>query len=163
MVPLGDDFRFADIKEWRNQHENYRKLMDYLNSHREFNVDIRFATLNDYFNSVFNDTKIDSFPTLVGDFFTYADRDDHYWSGYYTSRPFYKRFERILANHLRATEILFSIANLLTENTTINDNDPFEHIKYELTFARQNLALFQHHDAITGTAKDFVVVDYAKR
>ena len=75
------------------QYKNYDKLMEYINSHPELNAEVQFGTLADYFNSVNADSKSLSliekkdsehfFPTLSGDFFTYADRDDHYWSGMY--------------------------------------------------------------------------------
>ena len=92
LIPLGDDFRYDSSKEWDLQYQNYKKIMDYVNSSPDLNAEIQFGTLEDYFSSVRNDVAAggkkveDFFPSLSGDFFTYADRDDHYWSGYFTSR-----------------------------------------------------------------------------
>ncbi|CAG9763918.1 unnamed protein product [Ceutorhynchus assimilis] len=149
LVPLGDDFRYDHATEWDVQYTNYQKLFDYMNSKLDLNVQAQFGTLTDYFEAVKKQKSLDKFPVLSGDFFTYADRDDHYWSGYYTSRPFYKRMDRVLIGYIRATEMIHSLSNLKLESL--------------LSSARQALALFQHHDGITGTAKDHVVNDYGKR
>ncbi|XP_068103489.1 alpha-mannosidase 2 isoform X2 [Hyperolius riggenbachi] len=169
LVPLGDDFRYSDSSEWDQQYQNYQKLFDYMNSHPELHVKAQFGTLSDYFDALRKVTSLEEsssssfFPVLSGDFFTYADRDDHYWSGYFTSRPFYKRLERVMESHLRSAEILYSLAIVQSQrNSKLSAFPSSEHYKL-LTEARRNLGLFQHHDAITGTAKDWVVVDYGTR
>ncbi|KAM6901375.1 alpha-mannosidase 2 isoform 1-T2 [Lycodopsis pacificus] len=169
FVPLGDDFRFVESSEWDAQFGNYQKLFDYFDQHPELHVKARFGTLSDYFEALHRRLNAagTTLPTLRGDFFTYADRDDHYWSGYFTSRPFYKRLDRTLEATLRATEILFSLTlaemrRSRGDGRLVSDFPAREHFK-RLTTGRRSLALFQHHDAVTGTARDPVVVDYGTR
>uniref|UniRef100_A0A4W6CQG5 Alpha-mannosidase n=1 Tax=Lates calcarifer TaxID=8187 RepID=A0A4W6CQG5_LATCA len=170
LVPLGDDFRFTESSEWDAQFRNYQKLFDYFEQHPELHIKARFGTLSDYFEALhrrLNATGT-TLPTLRGDFFTYADRDDHYWSGFFTSRPFYKRLDRALESTLRyGHEILFSLTladmrRFRGDGRLVADFPGHEHFR-RLTEARRNLALFQHHDAVTGTARDPVVVDYGTR
>ena len=167
FIPLGDDFRWESLAEWDAQMKNYGILFGEINGNKNHNMKIQWATLADYFNHVMRrdrgDTPLNS---LAGDFMTYADRDQHYWSGYYTSRPFQKRFSRIAENDQRSADILFSLAlsecNRLKENSKKCDF-PIAQLMQQLTGGRRNLAIFQHHDGITGTAKDFVVEDYGVR
>ncbi|XP_052786751.1 alpha-mannosidase 2x-like [Mya arenaria] len=169
FAPLGDDFRYDKADEWDLQYVNYQKIFDYLQQHPELGVEAQFGTLSDYFKSIYEESKVKpgekptDFPTLVGDFFTYADKDDHYWSGYFTSRPFQKNLDRVMESHLRAAEIIFSMALTVSRQQKALNNFPATVMMDRLIQARRNLGLFQHHDGITGTAKDFVVVDYGNR
>ncbi|KAM6987158.1 alpha-mannosidase 2 [Aplochiton taeniatus] len=173
MAPLGDDFRYTEALEWDQQFNNYQKLFDYMNSHPKLHVKAQFGTISDYFAALRKQVAVPgtaagapgiSLPVVSGDFFTYADREDHYWSGYFTSRPFYKRLDRMLESHLRAAEILYALtlANIRKSGVQSAGFPVVESYKL-LTEARRNLGLFQHHDAVTGTAKDWVVIDYGTR
>ena len=142
IAPLGDDFRFKSVLEADLQFENYQKIFDYINENVE-NVEISFGTLSDYFETVMSDRPF-SPPVLKGAFFTYADREEDYWSGYYTSRIFDKALDRKLER------VLFAATSMGAT-------------KKELQGPRRALSLFQHHDGVTGTAKTNVVKDYAKR
>ncbi len=46
-----------------------------------------------------------------GDFFTYTDRENQYWSGYFTTRPYSKQLSRDASSALRTAEILYSFAH----------------------------------------------------
>ncbi|KAL4216620.1 Alpha-mannosidase 2x [Mactra antiquata] len=169
FIPLGDDFRYDKADEWDKQYVNYQKLFDYINSNSQLGVEAYFGTLSDYFNSIYEEKNVkpglhpNGIPTLSGDFYTYADKDDHYWSGYFTSRPFQKNLNRVMESHLRAAEIIYSMATTLSRRQGDSKNFPASMFMEMMIEARRNLGLFQHHDGITGTAKDFVVVDYGNR
>lgn len=40
LVMLGDDFRFDMIEEWSQQHDNYMKLFEHINSDQNFNMTV---------------------------------------------------------------------------------------------------------------------------
>ncbi|XP_060068985.1 alpha-mannosidase 2-like [Ylistrum balloti] len=167
LVPHGDDFYYSDSIDWDKQFGNLTKLINYINTQSHMKTKVRFGTLSDYFTSVNKRMTHDSslkMPTLAGDFFTYNDRADQYWSGYYTSRPHLKHMARKLQSLLRSVEIFFSLCLAQAIHTgTVERIMEILRDAVKLQSFRQTLSLFQHHDAITGTAKRKVVRDYGDR
>lgn len=164
LMPLGDDFRYNVAEEWDQQYENYQKLVTFINDHYHlYKTNITFGTPKDYFDEI--TARVKQFPTLKGDFFVYSDIFSEgrpaYWSGYFTTRPFMKILTRELEHNLRSAEILYSVAlNQARQNKVLTHLKLLERDFEQLVQARRNLGLFQHHDAITGTSKAFVMRDY---
>ena len=166
LAPLGDDFRYETESEAEAQFVNYRKLMTYMNEH--LNVEISFGTLREYFEAVaeYNKKARKLPPILKGAFFTYADKDQDYWSGYFTSRVFDKALDRRLESTLYAADSMGAVPEEECLDAPLK-GPPAESSRPKsvctIRAARRALSLFQHHDGVTGTAKNGVVVDYAKR
>lgn len=78
------------------------------------------------------------------DFLPYATDYHTYWSGYYTSRPTSKRYERQGNNLLQVVKQLAS----------------FREGEGGTKLLKQIMGVMQHHDAITGTEKSHVWNDY---
>lgn len=150
LIPHGDDFRYITQDEWDAQRKNLQRLFRYINNERNYNIHVKFSTLRDYFKFVETQKKFYTFPSLSGDFFTYSDEKEDYWSGYFTTRPYHKRLDRKLLHSLRTAEMIHSL-------------DEKSRNSYLLQNIRRTHSLFQHHDGVTGTARERVMQDYASR
>ncbi|XP_043724653.1 probable alpha-mannosidase At5g13980 isoform X2 [Telopea speciosissima] len=143
MWTMGTDFKYQYAHTW---FRNMDKLIHYVNE--DGRVNALYST-----PSIYTDAKhatSESWPVKTDDFFPYADRANAYWTGYFTSRPALKRYVRLLSGYYLAARQLefFKGRNNLRPNTdTLADA----------------LAVAQHHDAVSGTEKQHVANDYAKR
>lgn len=143
MWTMGTDFKYQYAHTWFRQMD---KLMHYVN--QDGRVHALYST-----PSIYTDAKHaanEAWPIKTDDFFPYADRVNAYWTGYFTSRPALKGYVRFLSGYYLAARQLeyFKGKSALGPKTD------------SLADA---LSLAQHHDAVSGTSKQHVANDYAKR
>ncbi|TKR57998.1 hypothetical protein L596_030627 [Steinernema carpocapsae] len=154
LVPVGDDFFFSVLEDWIVIRQNYRQILDFINTNPKYNMTVRFATPREFFASIPKEGKA-SAPSLSGDFFPYMDdRRGPFpaWTGFYAHLPYHKRMGRIVEAKLRSLDLLRIAA--ASDSTGLEKS---------LIDSRRNLALFQHHDGITGTSKKHVMADFLQR
>lgn len=84
----------------------------------------------------------------LDDFFPYADAFNTYWTGYFTSRP-------SLKYNIRRSNNLLQVAKQLT---VLSNPDARQAMK--LQPLKEAMGILQHHDAVTGTCKQYVSNDY---
>ncbi|XP_062143908.1 alpha-mannosidase isoform X2 [Alnus glutinosa] len=143
MWTMGDDFRYQYAESWFKQMD---KLIHYVN--KDGQVNALYST-----PSIYTDAKNaanQSWPLKTDDYFPYADGANSYWTGFFTSRPALKRYVRVLSGYyLAARQLEFLVGKRSNGPNTFSLGDA--------------LGIAQHHDAVTGTAKQHTTNDYAKR
>ncbi|XP_058452835.1 lysosomal alpha-mannosidase-like [Malaya genurostris] len=149
LVTMGDDFNYMDANM---NFKNMDKLIKYTNARQsqESKVNVFYSTPACYLKAV-HEAEL-RWPAKTDDFFPYASDPHAYWTGYFTSRPTSKRYERMGNHFLQVCKQLTALA-LPSADESYQEN---------LTHLREVIGVMQHHDAITGTEKQHVADDYAR-
>lgn len=72
--------------------------------------------------------------------------------------------DRVLEGNLRATEIILALSHAHNQGKIWDPESTFPYrYSSQLSHARRSLAVFQHHDGVTGTARDHVMIDYGRK
>ncbi|CAI5454152.1 unnamed protein product [Caenorhabditis angaria] len=148
MLLMGSDFQYTNANSW---YSNLDKLIKYVNAEPWRKVKVIYSTPTCYSNAVKSPAFMSKITRKSDDFFPYASAKHSYWTGYFTSRPTFKGMIRKASQILQLSKQLDAIGNLGPED----DSD--------VLISRKASALCQHHDAVTGTAKENVTRDYAKQ
>ncbi|KAJ9591912.1 hypothetical protein L9F63_001514, partial [Diploptera punctata] len=143
LIPMGGDFHYQEAQSYFS---NLDKLVKYANANGSVNV--IYSTPSCYLKAV-NDAGF-TFTTKQDDFFPYASDENSYWTGFYTSRPTNKYFERLGNNLLQASKQLSSQTQRIRADPTRLNN------------MREGMGVMQNHQTITGTEKQNVADDYMR-
>ena len=154
IIYYGDDFVFTQANI---NYQNIEMLMDYMNTYMSSQVEMKYSTPERYFKEIENELNgmKHTLMRYVGDFVPLVDGS--IWTGYYTSRPYLKGKIKESSTLLRIANNLMS--ELLLSSTTSALKEVNQYYENQLPL-QEAVAINQHHDAITGTAKTYVSDDY---
>jgi len=150
MITFGCDFQYmnADIN-----FKNMDKLIKYINANPSYDMKLFYSTPTTYIDYIHSENI--TFTVKTDDLFPYGSGPHSYWTGYFTSRPALKGYVRTRSHLLHLSELMYSI---------VPSTIPVKPYKLpNLLPLEKAVGVTQHHDAVSGTAKQHVTDDYAKR
>jgi hypothetical protein len=141
MWTMGSDFMYEAAHEW---FKNLDKIIKAVNA--DGRVKAMYSTPSLYVQA--KNKEPVQWTVKTDDFFPYSDGSNSYWTGYFTSRPALKRYIRDSSAFLqtvRQFEVLSGANGSASQHYW------------------QSQGVVQHHDSVSGTSKQHVAYDYAKR
>ena len=98
-------------------------------------------------------------PTKYDDFFPYSSDPHWFWSGFYSSRPGFKKQVKDSSSAFHAHSKLFA-RRVIDSNSTDDEISTILDVHFKML---DSLGVDQHHDSITGTDKQYVNNDYSSK
>ncbi|XP_067877358.1 lysosomal alpha-mannosidase [Heterodontus francisci] len=152
IMTMGSDFQYQNANMW---YKNLDKLIKYVNAAQSTGsrVNVLYSTPSCYLYEL-NKANL-TWSVKSDDFFPYADGPHQFWTGYFTSRPALKRYERLSNNFLQVCNQLEVLAASDSRSGPYGVGDS--------SVLKKAMGVAQHHDAVSGTEKQHVADDYAKK
>uniref|UniRef100_A0A672YR33 Alpha-mannosidase n=1 Tax=Sphaeramia orbicularis TaxID=375764 RepID=A0A672YR33_9TELE len=152
IMTMGSDFQYENANLW---YKNLDKLIHYVNAQQDLGsrVNVLYSTPSCYLQELHRANL--TWALKTDDFFPYADDAHDFWTGYFSSRPALKRYERLSNSNLQTCNQLEVLGG------PTSTNGPFG--KGDSQTMKKAMAVAQHHDAVSGTEKQHVANDYARR
>lgn len=160
-----DDFLFTATAE--TDYDGVEDLIRYYNERPELGIRPRFSHLTDYLAQVKQDFMLSgstaSIPVRQEDTFPYIEKPGHVWTGYFTSKPMFKLMVREYSEYYNAAKLLLTKLLLGNNKDALENQQEHSQIDLALNSLEEPLAIVQHHDAVSGTNKEYVRRDYENR
>ncbi|XP_041641943.1 lysosomal alpha-mannosidase [Cheilinus undulatus] len=152
IMTMGSDFQYENANLW---YKNLDKLIHYVNAQQAkgIKVNVLYSTPSCYLQELHRANS--SWALKTDDFFPYADDAHDFWTGYFTSRPALKRYERVSNSNLQTCNQLEVLGGAVSRSGPFGNGDS--------QTLKKAMAVAQHHDAVSGTEKQHVANDYARR
>ncbi|XP_063472154.1 lysosomal alpha-mannosidase isoform X5 [Symphalangus syndactylus] len=152
VMTMGSDFQYENANMW---FKNLDKLIRLVNAQQAkgSSVHVLYSTPACYLWEL-NKANL-TWSVKHDDFFPYADGPHQFWTGYFSSRPALKRYERLSYNFLQVCNQLEALVGLAANVGPYGSGDS--------AALNEAMAVLQHHDAVSGTSRQHVANDYARQ
>merc|ERR1711962_209448 len=137
MFTLGDDFQYQNAAQ---NFFSWDRLIKYFNQKHGESIKLMYSTPSCFLKALYQEDPDYRWALKQDDFFPYADSNAHnYWTGYFSSRPSLKLYERKSNNVLQAAKQVEALNGI--SKGSVPEQKP------DLDKLRRAMGTMQHHDA----------------
>ncbi|CDW89891.1 glycosyl hydrolases family 38 protein [Stylonychia lemnae] len=159
LFTLGTDFAFQFAHTTYKYIDELVSLFEKSPSGKAFSF--KYSTVREYLDAIVLEQKTQDFewPVYEYDFFPYnGNFQSHYWTGFYSSRPNFKQLIRYTSTQTFLSNQIY-VVNYFLESKSDTDRINTQKSMTQARLINQQLATLMHHDTITGTSPQRIIIE----